>query len=34
MYWNLQENEGFVWENVQQTWSEESEVKDDSNWII
>ncbi|KAH0873102.1 hypothetical protein HID58_070464 [Brassica napus] len=28
------ENEGFVWENVQQTWSEESEVKDDSTWII
>ncbi|CAA7048494.1 unnamed protein product [Microthlaspi erraticum] len=28
------ENEGFVWEHVQQTWSEESEVKDDSNWII
>ncbi|ESQ30341.1 hypothetical protein EUTSA_v10011514mg [Eutrema salsugineum] len=28
------ENEGFVWEHVHQTWSEESEVKDDSNWII
>nr|VDD00955.1 unnamed protein product [Brassica oleracea] len=28
------ENEELVWENVQQTWSEESEMKNDSNWII
>ncbi|XP_010532383.1 PREDICTED: probable sucrose-phosphatase 2 [Tarenaya hassleriana] len=26
--------EGFMWLNVQQSWSEESAVKDDSNWII
>jgi len=30
----LQEGEGFVWEHVQQIWSEETEIKDDSNWII
>ncbi|KAG7600201.1 Sucrose-phosphatase-like N-terminal [Arabidopsis suecica] len=29
------EGEGFVWEHVQQIWSEETEIKkDDSNWII
>ncbi|KAL1220901.1 putative sucrose-phosphatase 1 [Cardamine amara subsp. amara] len=30
----LKEEEGFVWEHVQQTWSEATQVKDDNNWII
>ncbi|KAH0930367.1 hypothetical protein HID58_016094 [Brassica napus] len=28
------EGEGLVWEHVEQTWSEESKLKDDSSWII
>ncbi|KAG2309134.1 hypothetical protein Bca4012_081945 [Brassica carinata] len=28
------DGEGLVWEHVEQTWSVESKLKDDSSWII